>query len=238
MKCVIKSEHPYEVEIATFLSSEPLVANPQNHCIPIYDVLEVPDDPDKAILVMPLTRSFNRPRFQTVGEAIDFFSQFFEVRSRRIMTTTIWTWQMHRAYNLCIIIMSLIGTEPCVSHLILTLHVQWLWPYEHYDGGHDVSEWLASHSRFNEARFYVLSQKRDLQSHWTTSEILPHRLRHLTPIWPCARSSTGGSYQWWRQDCTGASRTEGHYTVQSFLYGHILRWEHDPNWIFGGQLSL
>jgi hypothetical protein len=82
MKCVIKSEHPFEVEIATFLSSEPLAANPQNHCIPIYDVLEVPDDPDKTILVMPLTRGFNRPRFQTVGEVIDFFNQFFEVRSR------------------------------------------------------------------------------------------------------------------------------------------------------------
>jgi hypothetical protein len=41
--------------------------------------LKVPDDPDRTILVMPLTRGFDKPRFQTVGEAVDFFGQFFQV---------------------------------------------------------------------------------------------------------------------------------------------------------------
>jgi hypothetical protein len=80
LKWIIKSEHPYEVDIATFLASKRLASDPKNHCIPIYDVLKVPDDPDKTILVMPLTRGFDKPRFRTVGEAVDFFDQFFEVR--------------------------------------------------------------------------------------------------------------------------------------------------------------
>jgi len=78
LKWIIKSEHPYEVDIATFLASKRLASDPKNHCIPIYDVLKVPDDPDKTILVMPLTRGFDKPRFRTVGEAVDFFGQFFE----------------------------------------------------------------------------------------------------------------------------------------------------------------
>jgi len=44
--------------------------------IPIYNV---PDRPEKIILVMLLTQAsgFNKPRFRTAGEAVDFFGQFF-----------------------------------------------------------------------------------------------------------------------------------------------------------------
>jgi len=78
LKKVSLSRHPYEVEIGRFFSSEPLASDPRNHCVPIYDVLNVPDDDDICILVMPLLRANDSPRFQTVGEAVEFFRQLFE----------------------------------------------------------------------------------------------------------------------------------------------------------------
>ncbi|KAL4065250.1 hypothetical protein J3A83DRAFT_4360518 [Scleroderma citrinum] len=77
-KIVSKSFHPYEVEIGHFLSSEPLRSDPTNHCIPIYDVLSIPDDKDKVIIVMPLLREYTSPPFGTVGESVECFRQLFE----------------------------------------------------------------------------------------------------------------------------------------------------------------
>ncbi|KAJ7680967.1 hypothetical protein DFH06DRAFT_1265694 [Mycena polygramma] len=70
------SEHPHEESIATFLSS--LGASPANHCVPILQVLRPPDDNDLIILVMPLLRESDEPRFDTIGEAVEFFRQIFE----------------------------------------------------------------------------------------------------------------------------------------------------------------
>jgi hypothetical protein len=75
------SIHPYEVEIGRFLSSEELLATRANHAVPIHDVLKPPGDNDLVLIVMPLLRTFEDPQFETVGEAIDFFGQIFEVRS-------------------------------------------------------------------------------------------------------------------------------------------------------------
>jgi hypothetical protein len=79
LKIISKSVHPYEAEIGLFFSSEAMTSDPRNHCVPIYEVLQVPDDDDKLILVMPLLREFDDPRFDTVGEAVDFFRQVLEV---------------------------------------------------------------------------------------------------------------------------------------------------------------
>jgi hypothetical protein len=75
------SVHPYEADIGAYLSSKPLASDPTNHCIPIIEVLTVPDVDDRIILVMPLLRSYDNPAFQTMGEAVDFFTQILEVRS-------------------------------------------------------------------------------------------------------------------------------------------------------------
>ena len=75
LKKVSKSLHPFEAEIGNLFSSEPLSSDPDNHCVPIYDVLQVPGDDDSIIIVMPYLREYNSPRFETVGEAVDFFSQ-------------------------------------------------------------------------------------------------------------------------------------------------------------------
>jgi hypothetical protein len=47
--------------------------------VPIYEVLKVPGEDDKVILVMPLLRDWDSPPFETVGEGVDFFQQLFEV---------------------------------------------------------------------------------------------------------------------------------------------------------------
>ncbi|KAH9937743.1 hypothetical protein B0H21DRAFT_758128 [Amylocystis lapponica] len=78
LKKVSKSQHPFEAEIGQFLSTEPLSSDPHNHCVPIYEILQCPDDEDTILLVMPILRQYNSPRLQTVGEAVDFFHQLFE----------------------------------------------------------------------------------------------------------------------------------------------------------------
>ncbi|EIW62688.1 uncharacterized protein TRAVEDRAFT_69009 [Trametes versicolor FP-101664 SS1] len=78
LKKIQTSEHPYEVDICRFFSSEPRASDPANRCVPVYDVLDVPDDPDCKLIVMPFLRKFFDPRFLTVGEAVEFFRQAFE----------------------------------------------------------------------------------------------------------------------------------------------------------------
>ena len=79
LKIVRRSENPEEVEIAQFLTSEPLQSDPSNHCVPIYDTLPVPDDDDLVIMVMPLLRKYTSPPFCTVGEVMECCRQIFEV---------------------------------------------------------------------------------------------------------------------------------------------------------------
>jgi hypothetical protein len=68
-----------ELAIAQFFSSAKLKDDPGNHCVPIYDVLSIPDDPSTSILVMPYLVDFTYPPLDTVGELVDFLQQFFEV---------------------------------------------------------------------------------------------------------------------------------------------------------------
>ncbi|KAL4249024.1 hypothetical protein ABKN59_007332 [Abortiporus biennis] len=78
LKRFSQERHPEELEITKFFSTQPLSTHPKNHCVPLYDVLQPPDDPDKVILVLPLLRNFLDPSFQTVGEAVECFRQLFE----------------------------------------------------------------------------------------------------------------------------------------------------------------
>ncbi|KAJ7282659.1 hypothetical protein C8J57DRAFT_1499628 [Mycena rebaudengoi] len=76
LKKINKHINPYEVEIATFLTT--LKPGPTNHCVPILDVLHPPDDKSIAIIVMPLLRAYDEPNFDTIGEGVEFFRQIFE----------------------------------------------------------------------------------------------------------------------------------------------------------------
>ncbi|KAG2129474.1 kinase-like domain-containing protein [Suillus clintonianus] len=78
LKVVNKSVHPHEVEIGQYFMMEHLASDPKNHCIPFLDVLSVPNEEDKQILVMPLLLNFTMPRFDTVGEVVECLRQLFE----------------------------------------------------------------------------------------------------------------------------------------------------------------
>lgn len=81
LKRLPKNNYPYEREIIEYFSTHALALDPRNHCIPIYEVLEVPDNADLIILVMPYMRLWDfKPEFLTIGEVVDFITQIFEVR--------------------------------------------------------------------------------------------------------------------------------------------------------------
>lgn len=79
LKKLSKAVHPYEAEISAFFSAEPLASHPRNHCVPTYEILDIPDEEDTILLVLPLLRPYDNPVFVTVGETVDFFAQIFQV---------------------------------------------------------------------------------------------------------------------------------------------------------------
>jgi hypothetical protein len=77
LKLLPPTEGPYELQINQLVSSEPLLSDPRNHCVPLLDVIELPNEPK--IMVQPRLRPFDDPPIQTYGEFIAFFSQLCEV---------------------------------------------------------------------------------------------------------------------------------------------------------------
>lgn len=67
------------MEIGRYLTTSPLYDDPTNHCIPYLEVLQDPHAANIELVVMPLLRAYNDPPFDTVGEAVEFFHQAFEV---------------------------------------------------------------------------------------------------------------------------------------------------------------
>ena len=68
-----------ERAMALYLSTPPPSEDPRNNCIPVEDVLNPPGDAHSEIIVMRLLRPFDSPRFDTIGECVDFFLQAFKV---------------------------------------------------------------------------------------------------------------------------------------------------------------
>ncbi len=75
------AEDSKEIEIGRFFASEVLAKDARNHCVPIYSALQVPHDAGITIIVMSFLRSYDEQSLQTIGEAVDFFDQLFEVVS-------------------------------------------------------------------------------------------------------------------------------------------------------------
>lgn len=92
LKSVLHENYP-ELEIHRYLMTEPLASDPRNPCVPLLDVLQLPesDVEEGVLLVTPLLRKFDNPRFETFGEAVAFFTQIFSVRrsSSNIISLTI-----------------------------------------------------------------------------------------------------------------------------------------------------
>ncbi|KAJ3477233.1 hypothetical protein NLI96_g10607 [Meripilus lineatus] len=78
LKKVSKTYHPEEADIHEFLTADPFDSYPENHCAPLYETLQSPNDEDITLLVLPLYRRFDDPPFETVGEIVEFFRQIFE----------------------------------------------------------------------------------------------------------------------------------------------------------------
>ena len=68
-----------EEKIATLFSSDEHKSNPRNHCVPILQVLHIPDIDDETLLVMPWMREPDDPEFRTIGEGLQFVKEIFEV---------------------------------------------------------------------------------------------------------------------------------------------------------------
>ncbi|OCH90635.1 hypothetical protein OBBRIDRAFT_819196 [Obba rivulosa] len=67
-----------ESKIATYLSSEGLSGDPRNHCVPILEMFEDPDDPAISYMVMPFLRPIDEPQFELISEVLDFVDQIIE----------------------------------------------------------------------------------------------------------------------------------------------------------------
>jgi len=78
LKLIITESHPREIELLEHFSTEPRKSDPKNHCVPLYQVLYPLNERGWSILVTPLLKPFDEPRFQTFGECIAFFTQLFE----------------------------------------------------------------------------------------------------------------------------------------------------------------
>ena len=79
LKRIKRGDHPYEADIALYLSSQALAPQPANHCVPVYEIFTLNGEDDTMIMVMPLLRLYNDPSFDTIGEAVECFRQLFEV---------------------------------------------------------------------------------------------------------------------------------------------------------------
>jgi hypothetical protein len=79
LKKVFPQAEPHELRITRLFSSPPFAQDPRNRCVPLLDVIEIPNTGQK-LMVMPLLRSLS-PSFQTFGEFVAFFAQILEVIS-------------------------------------------------------------------------------------------------------------------------------------------------------------
>ncbi|KAJ7147583.1 hypothetical protein C8R43DRAFT_1097128 [Mycena crocata] len=71
-------EYAAETNIGLYFSTPPRAAHPHNHCIPTYEVLQIPDDAEHELIVMPALRRFTSPPFDTFGEVVECLRQIFQ----------------------------------------------------------------------------------------------------------------------------------------------------------------
>lgn len=73
-----EQRNPFEADTALFLSSQRLTSDPRNHCVPVFDELEVPNEGSLCIIVTPLLRPCDDSVIRTVGEAAELLRQVIE----------------------------------------------------------------------------------------------------------------------------------------------------------------
>ncbi|KAI0265921.1 kinase-like domain-containing protein [Gloeopeniophorella convolvens] len=78
LKKLLEEDGSQELAIIKTFSSPDLATDPRNHCVPLLDLIELPDSGHPKLMAMPYLRRFDKPRFQTYGEFVSFFSQICE----------------------------------------------------------------------------------------------------------------------------------------------------------------
>ncbi|KAK7448867.1 hypothetical protein VKT23_013597 [Stygiomarasmius scandens] len=79
LKRISIKNNPRELAMARLLHSEPYRSDPRNHCIPIHEILSLPDEEEAVLLVMPFLYGWRvEPKLETVGETVEFLRQIFE----------------------------------------------------------------------------------------------------------------------------------------------------------------
>ncbi|KAF9005491.1 kinase-like domain-containing protein [Cyathus striatus] len=78
LKRVHVQKHPTEIKIAALFSTEPLASDPRNHCVQVYDILQLPEEDNSVILVMPFLLKLDRPPFVSLAEILELIRQLLE----------------------------------------------------------------------------------------------------------------------------------------------------------------
>jgi hypothetical protein len=68
-----------EIEIGKYLSTETMLRDATNHCVPILESFRDPILLEVQYIVMPVLRPFDNPEFCFVGEVVEFVTQLLEV---------------------------------------------------------------------------------------------------------------------------------------------------------------
>jgi hypothetical protein len=139
-------------------------ADPQNHCMPIHTSLKFPHL-GLEILVFSRFRQWDNPNFETIGEAVNFFEQIFEVqflpfailiaitKSKICLGTCV-----HASTRPCTPVRCLLAYAPPITHAcftvtliselaLLTADLMFILAQtQHHDGrSSNVSGWMASY---------------------------------------------------------------------------------------------
>ncbi|KAK1232347.1 hypothetical protein PQX77_004511 [Marasmius sp. AFHP31] len=67
-----------ELEMGPLFQTEPYISDARNHCVPIHEILPLPESDNMKLLVMPFLHPWEDPLFETVGEALEFCRQMLE----------------------------------------------------------------------------------------------------------------------------------------------------------------
>jgi hypothetical protein len=81
LKKALPADGPHELNINRLFSSPEHSRSHDNHCATLLEVIELSAHfGSQKLMVFPLLRPFNQPRFQTFGEFAAFFTQICEAR--------------------------------------------------------------------------------------------------------------------------------------------------------------
>ncbi|KAH9479885.1 hypothetical protein JR316_0008518 [Psilocybe cubensis] len=78
LKRIKRTSRSNEHNMLMFFGTGSLASSSRNHCVPVLATLYPPSERSWIIVVMPLLREYDSPRFDTVGEAVECFRQIFE----------------------------------------------------------------------------------------------------------------------------------------------------------------